>query len=92
MRLASDALGERLCKARLADPRLARDQHNLPFAFPSKPLALHQEIELVLAANEIGKTRRANRLEAALGRRQPFDRPRRNRLGNTLDLMLAKAA
>jgi len=92
MRLASDALGESRREAGLADPWFARDQHNLPFAFPGEALALQQEIELGLAANEIGQTRRADRLEAALGSRHPFDRPRRDRFGNTLDLMPAKVA
>src|SRR6516162_11637092 len=92
MRLASDALGERLCKARLADPRLAREQHNLPFAFPGEALALQQEIDLVLAANEIGQTRCADRLEAALGSRHALDRPRCDRLGNTLDLVPTEVA
>jgi hypothetical protein len=56
VRLAGDALGESRHKAGLADPRLARDQHDLPFALPSEALALQQEIELVLAADEIGIT------------------------------------
>src|SRR6266481_4530896 len=73
VRLAGDALGESRRKAGLADPRLARDQHDLPFALPGQPLALQQEIELVLAADEIGQTRRAHRLEAALGSRHALD-------------------
>src|SRR5512132_170121 len=85
--LAGDALGERRRKAGFADPRLARDQHDLPFALPGEALAFQQEIELVLAADEIGQTRRADRLEAALGSRYVLDRPRRDRLGNTLDLV-----
>src|SRR6516165_4002850 len=87
MRLASDALGESRREAGLADPWFARDQHNLPFAFPGEALALQQEIELGLAANEIGQTRRADRLEAALR-----SRDRRDRFGNTLDLMPAQVA
>src|SRR5262249_20228708 len=51
-----------------------------------------QESELVLAADEIGQTRRAHRLEAALGSRHALDRPRRHRLGNTLDLVPAEVA
>src|SRR5262249_52737575 len=62
-------------KAGLADPRLARDQHNLPFAPPGEALAFQQEIDLVLAADEIGQTRCADRLEAALGSRHALDRP-----------------
>jgi hypothetical protein len=67
VRLTGDALGKSRCKAGLADPRLARDQHNLPFALPGEALVFQQEIDLVLAADEIGQTRHADRLEAALG-------------------------
>src|SRR5258706_13010799 len=63
VRLAGDALGESCRKAGLADPRLAREQHDLPFALPGQTLTLQQEVELVLAADEIGQTRRADRLE-----------------------------
>src|SRR6476469_8225844 len=90
--LASDALGESCREARLADPRLARDQHNLPFALPREALASQQEIELVLAADEISETPGADRLEAALGGRDTLDRPRCNRLGNALELVPAKIA
>jgi len=92
VRLAGDALGERRHKTGFADPRLARDQHDLPFALPSEALPLQQEIELVLAVDEIGQTRRAGRLEAALGIGYAFDRPRCDRLGNTLDLVPPKVA
>src|SRR5262249_23073458 len=92
VRLASDALGESRRKAGLADPRLARDQHNLPFAPPGEALAFQQEIDLVLAADEIGQTRCADRLEAALGSRHALDRPRCDRLGNTLNLVPAEVA
>src|SRR5262249_29506900 len=37
--LAADAFGERLRKARLADSRLSRDQHDLPFTLPGETLA-----------------------------------------------------
>src|SRR5215471_5632231 len=67
VRLAGDALGESCRKAGLADPRLARNQHDLPFALPGQPLALQQEVELVLAADEIGQTGGSDYLEAALG-------------------------
>src|SRR5207248_461570 len=48
VRLAGDALGDGRHKAGLADPGLARDQHDLPFARRGEALALQQEIELVL--------------------------------------------
>src|SRR5262249_40326833 len=92
MRLAGDAFGESRRKAGLADSRLARDQHNLPVALPSEALPLKQEIERVLAADEIGQTRRADRLEAALGIGNALDCPRRHWLGDTPDLVPAEVA
>src|SRR5262249_56199712 len=58
VRRAGDALGNSRRKPGLADPRLARDQHDLPLALPGEALAFQQEIELVLAADEGGHTRR----------------------------------
>jgi hypothetical protein len=92
VRLAGNTLGESCRKAGLADPRLARDQHNLPFALPGETLAFQQEIELILATDEIGQTPRVDGLEAALGSRHTLDRPRRDRLGNTLDIVPAEVA
>jgi hypothetical protein len=54
MWLAGDVFGESRRKAGLADPRLARDQHNLPFALPGEALAFPQEVELVLASQRDG--------------------------------------
>src|SRR5215831_1838509 len=92
VRFTGDALGESCCKPGLADPRLARDQYNLPFALPSAALALQQEIDLCLAADEIGQIRHADCLEATLGGRHALDHPCRDRLGYTLDLMAAQVA
>src|SRR5262249_56096348 len=69
-------------RARFVDPGVARDQHDLPFAPPGEALAFQQKIELVLAADEIGQTRRADRLEATLGIGYALDHPRCDRLGN----------
>src|SRR5262249_38888430 len=87
VRLAGDALGESCRKAGLTDPRLSRDQYNLPFALPREALAFQKVIDLVLAADKIGQFRHADRFEAALRSRQAFDRPCRDRFGNTLDLV-----
>src|SRR4051812_15199611 len=87
VRFAGDALGESRRKAGLADPRLARNQHDLPFTFPGEALAFEQEIDFVLTADEIGQFRQADSLEAALGIRNALDRPSCDRLGNTLDLV-----
>ena len=92
MRLSREALGESCRKMGLTDPWLARNQHNLPLAVPGEASALQQKIELMFAADESGQTLRMHRLEAALGSRHAFDRPRRDRLGNTLDLVPAKIA
>jgi hypothetical protein len=92
VRLAGDALGESCREAGLADAGFARDQHDLPFAPPGEALPLQQKINFVLATNEIGQTRRADRLEAALGIGYALDRPRCHRLGNTLDLVPAEIA
>ena len=90
VRLAGDVLGESCRKAGFADSRLARDQHDLPLALPGEALAFHQKFDLVVAADEIGQTGGADRLEAALGSRDALDRPCRDRLGNTLDLVSAE--
>src|SRR5262249_21260231 len=87
-----EALGESGSQARFPDPRLARDQHNLSFAFPREPFALQQKSELVLAADEVDETCRTDSVEAALGRRNALDRPRRDRFSNTLELVPAKVA
>jgi len=89
---AGDALGESCRKAGLADSRLARDEHNLSFALPGEALEFQQEIELVLAANEIRQTSHVTRLEAALGIGYGLDRPRCDGLGNPLDLVPAEVA
>src|SRR5262245_33256143 len=92
MRLAGDAPSQSCREAGLADSRLARNQHDLPFALPGEALPFQQEVELVLAADEIGQTRRANRLEAALGIGYALDHPRCDRLGNILGLVPAEVA
>src|SRR5262249_24600964 len=51
-----------------------------------------QEIELIVATNEIDQTRRVDRLETALGSQHALNRPRRNGLANTLHLVQAQLA
>src|SRR5262249_28132760 len=92
VRFAGNALAKSRRKSGFADARLTRDEHDLPLALPGETLAFQQEMELVPAADEIGQTCRADRLEAALGSRRPLDHPRRDRLGNSLDLVLAEIA
>jgi hypothetical protein len=86
VRLAGNALGESRRKAGLADPGLTRNQHDLPFTPPSEALAFQQEIDFVLTAEKIGHTRRADRLEAALGRREALDRVLRLRCRGAIGL------
>src|SRR5215470_15034574 len=90
--LAGDTLGESCRKAGLTDPRLSRDQYNLPLALPREALAFQKVIDLVLAADKIGQFRHADRLKATLGGRHALDRPCRDRFGNTLDLVATEIA
>src|SRR5262249_58292893 len=53
VRLARDALGESRREAGLADPRLARDQYDLPLALPGQASPFQQAIELVLPVDMI---------------------------------------
>src|SRR5215469_16357943 len=92
VRLGRNVLGEGCRKARLADPRLACDQHDLSFALPGEALVVREKFDLVVAADHIDQTGGADRLEAALGMRGALDCPRRNWLGNALELMLAELA
>src|SRR5215472_6272617 len=72
-------VGDLLCKptsnARLADARLARDQDNLTVSRPCEQLALEQNGDLRLAANEATEPRRAGGLEAALRGGYAIDSP-----------------
>src|SRR5438270_9942439 len=52
MRLGLDALRQRGGQARLADPRLARDQHHPPLAGLRLLPSPHQEVELLVAADQ----------------------------------------
>jgi hypothetical protein len=52
VRLGLDALRQRRGQARLADPRLAGDQHYPPFAGLRLLPAPHQEVELLVAADQ----------------------------------------
>src|SRR6516165_6048482 len=52
MRFGLDILRERGGQPRLADPRLAGDQHHTPFAGLRLLPAPHQEVELLVAADQ----------------------------------------
>jgi hypothetical protein len=66
VRLGAQPLEQGLGEARLADPRLARDQHDAALAALGLPPAPLQHRQLLVAADEWGGSR-AQRLEAALG-------------------------
>src|SRR6516225_284505 len=85
MRLIGKALGELRGKARFADPRLARDLHDLPLAPPSQPLPLLDQRDLTLATDKSRQPTRPHHLEPALRGRLALDQPGFDRLGNPLD-------
>src|SRR5215469_16973960 len=64
VRLALNALRQRCGEARLADPRLARNQHHPPLAGFRLLPAPQQQVELFIAPDEWRRLR-AQRLEAA---------------------------
>jgi hypothetical protein len=92
VRLAGDALGEGRHKAGLANARLARDQHDLPFAPPGEALAFQQDIYFFLATDESSQTRFVGRLKATFGREDALNHPRHDWLDNALDLVPAEVA
>ena len=67
----------RLSDPRLAIARLPRNQHDLAFAPPGVALAFQQEINFILAADEISHLRQPDSLEAALSIRYAPKSPTR---------------
>ena len=90
VRLVAEALAQRPDHARLADPRLAREQHHLAVAVLGPGPALEQDAELVLAPDQRRETLAVQRLEAALGATLAFDPPGRERLGEALEALRAE--
>jgi hypothetical protein len=70
---------------RLADPRLAREQHDLALAVARLPPAAQQQRDLLLAADERREAPGLTRLEAALNPSLARDAPRHDRLGEALE-------
>src|SRR5262245_24406891 len=85
-------LAETRRDARLADPRFAGNQHDLPFALPGEALAFHQKTDLVFAPDQSSSMCRADCFETAFGIGWAFDYPSRDWLLNALDLMATKVA
>jgi hypothetical protein len=76
VRLALQPLAERARQARLADPGLAREQHDLALAVPGPPPAVEQQRQLVPAADQRGEPGRGVRPRSG-PRPPPRPRPRR---------------
>src|SRR5215471_14565489 len=66
MRLAAEPLFQRRGDARLADAGLAGDQHDLASARLGARPTTQQQVDLLVAANQRGQCRSAQRLETAL--------------------------
>ena len=90
VRRLRDLLGEPGRKPRLADARLARDQHDLALAAPGAALARDEIGALGLAPDEAGEPGGMRRLEAALARRHAERRESLDRLGEALDRVPAQ--
>ena len=84
VRLVAEALAQRPNHARLADSRLARQQHHLAVSVLSPGAPLQQYTELVLAPDQGREMLAVQRLEAAFGATFTFDPPRGQRLGEAL--------
>ena len=84
MRLVAQPSAQFLHQARLADSRLAGQQHHLAFAFFGLLPAAQQERDLLLAADQWGETRGVPCLETALGPPFSSDPPDCERLGEAL--------
>ena len=91
VRLLADALLERPCEARLADPRFAADQNDATFAglrlFPTA----QQQLDLVNPPDHRG-VRRAQRREAIRDIARTHNLPNLHRVGEALDLLEAERA
>ena len=85
VRLTVQLLAQRAQQARLADPRLARDQDHLAVAVPGPGPAFHQYRQLVLTADERRQALAAQRLEAAFGVAFALDPEGRERQGEALE-------
>ena len=92
MRLAADPLAERRQNARLADARLAREQHDLAFALARVAPAVQEQRHLMLAPDEGRHALRPRRLEPAdvLGLAQ--NRPGGNRRVEAFERLRRQAA
>ena len=82
-----DLLPQRLDDARLADPRLARQQHHLTVAILGPGPALEQDAELVLTPDQRREMLAVQRFEAALSATLALDPKGSNGLGEALEML-----
>ena len=88
--LVRQALAQRIHDARLADPRLSRQQHHLAVALLRQVPAFGEKSDLLLAPHEGRQPRPGSGLEAAGGVAHPDDAPGAGGLGNALEGMLTQ--
>src|SRR5277367_5035802 len=87
-----DLFGDPSGNARLADARLARDQHDLALALEGPALPREKVPPLRLASDEAGQAGRMGGLEAAIALGDSKRREGFHRLGQTLERLLAEVA
>ena len=92
MRLGVEALRQCRGDARLADAGFAGDQHDLAVARLGARPAAQQQVDLLVAADQRGQRRSAQRLEPARDDARTQHLPGRHRRGDALDLDGAEIA
>src|ERR1700731_828337 len=92
MRLDMETLLQCIGDARLADAGFAGDQHDLAVARLGAGPAAQQQVDFLVAADERGQRRSAQRLEPALYGARTQSLPSRDRRGDALHLDGAEIA
>src|SRR6516225_12161073 len=92
MRLGVKALHQCRDDARLADARLAGDQHDLAVARLGARPAAQEQIDFLVAAEQLAQRRSAQRLEPALDGARTHHLPSRHRRSDALYLDRAEIA
>ena len=77
-------------QTRLADPRLARQQDDMPLAVFGLLPPAQQQRDLLVAADQRRQARRLSRLEAPFGATLAFDPPGGKRLGEAFETLRAE--
>src|SRR5580704_2373119 len=92
MRLGMEAFLQRRGDARLAEAGFAGDEHDLAIPGLGARPAPHQQVDLLIAIDQRGQRRTAQRLEPACDAAWAQYLPRRDRHGDALDLDDAEVA